>query len=123
MEALRRRPDLVWQTERVSPLVVAEGLASANPPLLLDVRNPREWAARHIDGSVNVPLNHLAERIEEIPRDRRLAIHCAGGYRSSIAVSILHQHGITNVIEMAGGLAAWDAARIGLIRPREVLCS
>jgi hydroxyacylglutathione hydrolase len=64
---------------------------------------------------VNVPLNHLRERIAEIPRDRRLAIHCAGGYRSSIAASILHQSGITNLIEMAGGLAAWEAAKLPVI--------
>ena len=57
-----------------------------------------------------MPLNQLQERIGEIPRDRRIAVHCAGGYRSSIAASILHQYGITNLIEMAGGLAAWDAA-------------
>jgi len=49
---------------------------------------------------VNFPLNHLEERIAEIPRDRRIVVHCAGGYRSSIAASILHQHGITNLIEM-----------------------
>jgi hydroxyacylglutathione hydrolase len=110
MEALAARPDLVWPTERLSAPLVAEELASANPPLLLDVRNSREWEARHIDGSVNVPLNHLQERIGEIPRDRRIAVHCAGGYRSSIAASILHQHGITHLIELAGGLAAWDAA-------------
>jgi len=116
MEALADRPDLVWPTERVSAPMVAEELASANPPLLLDVRNPREWAAKHIDGSLNVPLNHLQERIAEIPRNRRIAVHCAGGYRSSIAASILHQYGITQLIEMAGGLAAWDAASLTLAR-------
>lgn len=117
MEALAARPDLVWPTERISAPMVAEELASMEPPLLVDVRNPREWAARHIDGSLNVPLNHLQERIGEIPRDRRIAVHCAGGYRSSIAASILHQHGITNLIEMAGGLAAWDAASLEFAPP------
>jgi rhodanese-related sulfurtransferase len=114
MEALASRPDLVWPTERISAPMIAEELAGADPPLLIDVRNPREWAARHIDGSENIPLNHLLERINEIPRNRRIAVHCAGGYRSSIAASILHQHGITHLIEMAGGLAAWDAASLNL---------
>ena len=95
--------------------MVAEELANAEPPLVLDVRSPREWLSKHIEGSVNVPLNHLQERIAEIPRDRRIAVHCAGGYRSSIAVSILHQYGITDLIEMAGGLAAWDAAKLPLV--------
>jgi rhodanese-related sulfurtransferase/glyoxylase-like metal-dependent hydrolase (beta-lactamase superfamily II) len=115
MEALAGRPDLLWPTERISAPILAEELASADPPLLLDIRNPREWATKHIDGSVNIPLNHLQERIAEIPRDRRLAVHCAGGYRSSIAASILHQYGITHLIEMAGGLAAWEAAQLPVV--------
>lgn len=115
MEALASRPDLLWPTERVSAPMLAEALASADPPLVLDIRNPGEWATKHIDGSVNIPLNHLQDRIDEIPRDRRVAVHCAGGYRSSIAASILHQYGITNLIEMAGGLAAWEAAKLPVV--------
>jgi rhodanese-related sulfurtransferase/glyoxylase-like metal-dependent hydrolase (beta-lactamase superfamily II) len=112
MEALAGRSDLVWSTERISPLWLAEELASAEPPMVLDVRNLLEWRASHIERSVNIPLNHLQERLTEIPRDRRLAVHCAGGYRSSIAAGILRQHGITNVLELAGGLAAWEAASL-----------
>ena len=115
MEALASRPDLVWPTERISAPMVAEELAAVDPPLVLDIRNPREWATKHIEGSVNIPLNHLQERIAEIPRDRRIAVHCAGGYRSSIAASILHQYGITRLVEMVGGLAAWDAAKLPVV--------
>ncbi len=115
MAALAARPDLVWPTERVSAPMVAEELASPHPPLLLDIRNPREWAGKHIGGSVNIPLNHLQERMAEIPRDCAIAVHCAGGYRSSIAASILHQYGITHLIEMAGGLAAWEAAKLPVV--------
>jgi hydroxyacylglutathione hydrolase len=114
MEALAHRPDLVWPTERISAPMVAQELAGTDPPFLLDVRNPREWNTKHIDGSINVPLNHLQERIAEIPRDRPIAVHCAGGYRSSIAVSILHQYGITRLSEMAGGLAAWEASKFAV---------
>ena len=115
MEALAGRPDLVWPTERISAPMVAEELAGADPPLVLDIRNPNEWAIKHIEGSVNIPLNHLQERIAEIPRDRRIAVHCAGGYRSSIAAGILHQYGITRLIEMAGGLTAWEAAKLPVV--------
>ena len=115
MAALADRPDLVWPTERRDALLVAEEMAGPQPPLLLDVRNPREWSGKHIEGSVNIPLNHLQERIGEIPRDRRIAVHCAGGYRSSIAASILHQYGITNLVEMAGGLAAWSAVNLPVV--------
>jgi rhodanese-related sulfurtransferase len=115
MVALAARPDLVWPTERVTPAMVAEEIAGAEPPVILDIRNPGEWKAKHIPQSLNIPLNHLQERLAEIPCGRRIAIHCAGGYRSSIAACILHQHGITNLIEMAGGLAAWDAAKLPVV--------
>src|SRR5271155_4561225 len=115
MVALTARPDLVWPTERGTPAMVAEELAGAEPPIVLDIRNPGEWKAKHIPQSLNIPLNHLQERLAEIPRGRRIAVHCAGGYRSSIAAGILHQHGTTNLIEMAGGLAAWDAAKLPVV--------
>lgn len=115
MEALADRPDLVWPTERLSAPMIAEELAAPNPPLVLDIRNSREWSGKHIEGSVNIPLNHLQERIAEVPRDRRLVVHCAGGYRSSIAAGILHQYGITLMVEIAGGIAAWEAAQLPVV--------
>jgi len=115
MAALADRPDLIWPTERVGVLIASEELESSDPPFLLDVRAPREWAGKHIEGSFNLPLNHLQERIGEIPASQRIAVHCAGGYRSSIAVSILHQHCITNLVEIAGGLAAWEAAGLPVV--------
>jgi len=115
MGALAERQDLVWSTERVSASMLAEELASRNPPLVLDIRNPPEWNAKHLSDGVNLPLAHLRERIGEVPRSRRIAVHCAGGYRSSIAVSILNQYGITNVIELAGGITAWEAAKLPVI--------
>src|SRR5271170_5976375 len=114
MEALADRPDLVWATERVSAPMLAEELASPNPPLVVDIRTPREWSAKHLNDSINLPLSQLQQRIDEVPRSRRIAIHCAGGYRSSIAASILNQHGITNLIELAGGIAAWEAAELAV---------
>ena len=116
MEALADRPDLVWPTERVSAPMMAEELASADPPLLLDIRNPREWATKHIEGSVNIPLNHLQERIARSPPRPAASpfiAPAATGPRSP--ASILHQYGITHLIEMAGGLAAWDAAQLPVV--------
>ena len=123
MEALAERPDLVWPTERVTAQMAADELGRntdtselSGTPMVLDIRNPREWTTAHIPESVNIPLNHLQQRIDEVPRDRRIIVHCAGGYRSSIAASILHQYGITNLIEIAGGLAAWNAANLPVVR-------
>ncbi len=115
MEALAERQDLVWSTERVSALTLEEELASQDPPLVIDIRTPGEWSAKHLSASINLPLARLQERIQEVPRSRRIAVHCAGGYRSSIAVSILSQYGITNVIELAGGITAWEAAKFPVV--------
>lgn len=115
MGALAERQDLVWSTERVNAFMLAEELASEDPPLVIDIRGPREWSSKHLRGSINLPLTHLQERIAEVPRNRRIAVHCAGGYRSSIAVSILSRYGITNLIELAGGIAAWEAANFRVV--------
>ena len=115
MEALASRPDLVWTTERVSAPMLEEELASSNPPLVVDIRSIREWGQKHIGDSVNLPLAHLKESVGQLPHGRRIAVHCAGGYRSSIAVGILNQHGITDLVELAGGLAAWEAARLPVV--------
>jgi glyoxylase-like metal-dependent hydrolase (beta-lactamase superfamily II) len=111
------RPDLIATTERVSAPLAADRLATTEPPapILVDVRTPREYAQQHVAGSVNIPLNHLTERLSELPKDRLLLVHCAGGYRSSIAASLLEQHGYTKVDEIAGGLVAWEAARLPLV--------
>jgi hydroxyacylglutathione hydrolase len=114
MQSLARRPDLTIETERVSAALAAERVAAgaAAAPLLVDVRAPGERDQKRIHGSVSMPLNHLAERWSELPADRPLMVYCAGGYRSSIAASILQQHGLSEVSEMAGGIAAWEAAQL-----------
>lgn len=112
MAALADRTDLIRPTERASVPMLIEELESPNPPLILDVRSQQEWKERHIPDSRNIPLSQLKERIDEIPKARRIAVHCAGGYRSSIAVSLLDQNAITNVIELAGGITAWEAANL-----------
>jgi rhodanese-related sulfurtransferase len=88
--------------------------ASGQAPVLVDVRTPNERKQKRIPGSVGMPLNHLAERASELPADRPLLVYCAGGYRSSIAASLLQRHGFADVSEIAGGIAAWDAAKLPL---------
>jgi hydroxyacylglutathione hydrolase len=112
MEALALRPELVRSTERVNARMLAEELASVDPPVVIDIRTPAEWNTGHIDGSINLPLSQLKQRLDKVPHDRRIAVHCAGGYRSSIATSLLSHRGITNVIELAGGITAWEAANL-----------
>jgi rhodanese-related sulfurtransferase len=112
MEALALHPELIQSTERVSAPMLAEELASTHPPVVIDIRTPGEWAAGHIAGSINLSLSQLQQHLDQVPRDRRIAVHCAGGYRSSIATSLLSQRGITNLIELAGGITAWEAAKL-----------
>jgi rhodanese-related sulfurtransferase len=54
----------------------------------------------------------LLDRVKELPTDRPLLVYCAGGYRSSIAASILQQQGFTQVSEIAGGMTAWETANL-----------
>jgi hydroxyacylglutathione hydrolase len=109
-DAVRARPDLVRKIERLSRAALSERLASPTPPLVLDVRNPGEWNEAHLRGSLLVPLNHLEDQLRDLPRDRKIAIHCASGYRSSIAASMLERHGIVGVADLIGGIQAWQNA-------------
>lgn len=108
------RPELIVSTERLSPEVTAVRLASPAPPLLVDVRTPGERSQKHIAGSEHIPLTRLAERAKDLPTDRPLLIYCAGGYRSSIAASVLQHLGHAAVSELAGGIAAWEAAGLAV---------
>ncbi|HVL68981.1 MAG TPA: rhodanese-like domain-containing protein [Vicinamibacterales bacterium] len=92
-------------TTTVQELQVA--LARADAPLVVDVRTPREWHAGHIGGAVHIPLGDLARRASEIPRDRTVATICEGGYRSSLAASVLARAGLDQVVNVTGGMAAW----------------
>jgi hydroxyacylglutathione hydrolase len=111
MQALETRPDLVRRTERVTAPTLAEQLASSNPPALLDVRSERELEQGRIDSGLNIPLNHLAERLDEVPRGGSLVVYCSSGYRSSIAASLLDNAGVSGVADLVGGFVAWEASK------------
>ena len=112
LQSLESRPDLVAFVERLSPQFAADLFASNQPPLAIDVRAPREREQRHIEGSLSMPLNHLARDLKALAKDRPLLVYCAGGYRSSIAASLLKACGFHSVCEIAGGLAAWESANL-----------
>jgi hydroxyacylglutathione hydrolase len=112
--SLESRPELTAVTNRVSAPFAAELLDSAEPPLAIDVRTPGEREQKFIGGSLGIPLNHLRERASELPKDRPLLVYCAGGYRSSIAASLLQRLGFDATSEIAGGIAGWEAAKLPL---------
>jgi glyoxylase-like metal-dependent hydrolase (beta-lactamase superfamily II)/rhodanese-related sulfurtransferase len=90
---------------------------AATPRPVLDVRRPGEFASGRIPGAQNVPLDELPERLSEVPRGTALAVVCAGGYRSSMACSLLARAGFANVVNVTGGTSAW--VREGLATEKE----
>ncbi|HEV7210019.1 MAG TPA: rhodanese-like domain-containing protein [Mycobacteriales bacterium] len=77
--------------------------------LLLDVREPAEWAAGHAPSAVHIPLGELPARLAELPRDRLVVAVCRGGGRSAKATSFLREAGI-DAHNFDGGMKAWAAA-------------
>ncbi|MBC7544888.1 MAG: MBL fold metallo-hydrolase [Candidatus Sericytochromatia bacterium] len=110
MAAVTERPDLVRVTSRISQADLVRALDLATPPVVLDVRGEGEWREAHIPGSRNIPLPKLEAQLASLPRDGQLIVHCASGYRSSAAGSILARAGFTNVSEFPGGFDAWQEA-------------
>lgn len=78
--------------------------ASETATEVLDVRRPPEYESAHIANATNIPLDELEERIGELKKDKPYYVHCAGGYRSMIASSILKQHGFENIVNIYGGM-------------------
>jgi glyoxylase-like metal-dependent hydrolase (beta-lactamase superfamily II)/rhodanese-related sulfurtransferase len=114
-QSLEAMPELVDVTERITAATLAEQLESDDPPLVVDVRAKTEWEAGHIDGSINIPLPELAQRLDELPSDRRLALHCLSAYRSSIAAGLLQRAGRSDFTELIGGIAAWEASSLPVV--------
>ena len=78
----------------------------ANKVLVFDVRKPGEYAAEHILDVPSTPLDFLNDHLAEFPKEENFYLHCAGGYRSVIAASILKARGYHNVIDVKGGFSA-----------------
>jgi rhodanese-related sulfurtransferase len=89
------------------------GAALAEGAVAIDVREPEEWDAGHLDGSVLIPLGELQARAGELPRDRPLVIVCRTGARSGYAADALVAAGY-DASNLAGGLFAWTAAALPL---------
>ncbi len=80
----------------------------ARGAFVLDVRSDGEWQSGHIEGARHVMGGYLAERAEELPKDKPIHVICGSGYRSSIATSVLRRAGFTDVVDVVGGMAAWN---------------
>jgi rhodanese-related sulfurtransferase len=87
-------------------------LINQKDAIVIDVREPGEFAQTHILNARNVPLGELAARLKDLERfkEKPVIVSCATGNRSGSAAAILRKHGFANVVNLAGGVAAWQQA-------------
>jgi rhodanese-related sulfurtransferase len=92
-------------------------------PLIVDVREPNEFAAVRLDDVALLPMSSFAERFGELPKDRPLLVMCAAGSRSAAATAHLLRNGYTDVLNVAGGITDWERSglpvRHGPVEPGE----
>jgi hydroxyacylglutathione hydrolase len=91
---------------------------------VFDVRKKSEFDSEHVVDAINVPLNRISEHLAQFPKDKPFILHCAGGYRSMIAASILKQRGWDNFVDVVGGFNAiknTDVERTEYVCPSTLL--
>lgn len=88
------------------------------PPMLIDVRTETEWAAGHIEGAINIPLNSLFAMADQLPQDMSapIVVYDSTTHRSSMAMTLLRLLGYDNVRTLAGGVGAWEKASLSLVQ-------
>ncbi|MBU8860219.1 MULTISPECIES: MBL fold metallo-hydrolase [unclassified Micromonospora] len=97
------------RASRLTATELRDALDRPEAPVVLDVRNAGEREQGAIQGSLHIPLAELTRRLDEVPADRAVVVHCAGGYRSSVAASLLRNVGRADVSDLLGGYGAWQA--------------
>ena len=102
-------PEVVAKASRLSADAFVERRATVPDLVVVDVRNAGEIAAGMIDGAISIPLPSLLARMNELRPDAPTVVYCAGGYRSSIAASLLRSRGFGDVSDLIGGHTAWAA--------------
>lgn len=94
--------------QEITPAELKEYLAVAEPrPLLLDVREPHEWAICHIEGSRLIPMNRIPEASAELDPEQETIVICHHGARSARVAMYLKQIGFSKVLNLEGGIDAW----------------
>lgn len=88
----------------------------ATPMAVIDVRSAEEYRGGHVRGARHIMAGHLADRVGDLPRDRPIALVCGSGYRSTVAASVLERAGFDDVVNIAGGMVAWQQAGLGVER-------
>jgi len=101
-------PDL--DLPMLKPIELYQALQSGNPPVVVDVREPREFRHSHIPQAINIPLSKILTKPLHIPLDQALVLVCRTTRRSRRAAYVLQQQGFQNIILLDGGMVAWENA-------------
>lgn len=96
----------------IAPQALAQDLRAGERPLLLDVRTPEEFAAGHLPGALNIPLQELPQRAAELPGDGDIVVYCESGRRAKLATQALHDAGFKHLRELQGSMRAWREAEL-----------
>ena len=111
LDALITQPDLTSTQSRLTSQQAAERLAAVPELQVVDVRGPGEFAGGALPGAVNLPLPRLRTMMSTLDPARPVLVHCAGGYRSIAAASLLAAHGFADVSDLIGGWNVWHTER------------
>jgi len=113
--ALTGQPTSAGVSSRLTAVELDERRSARRDLQLIDVREAGEVALGTIESSVNVPVGQLTSRMDELARDVPTVVFCAGGYRSSLAASLLRANGFGDVSDLLGGYSAWAENREAVV--------
>lgn len=108
---------------RLSPAEVQARQAQGEQFLIVDVRAVASYETQHIEGAINVPVEQIATRIADLPKERHLLLYCtcpAEGSAIAAATVLRNQHGFSRLAVLVGGMNAWASAGLPVVRPKPV---
>ena len=109
-EVMFTHQDDVQVASRLTAKAFDERVAELPDLQIVDVRNPGEVAAGIIPNAISIPVGQLPSRLDELDAAKPTVVYCAGGYRSSVAASLLRRNGFADVSDILGGFGAWEDA-------------
>ncbi|PND59314.1 MBL fold metallo-hydrolase [Mycobacterium sp. ENV421] len=109
-EVMFKNPGDVAVASRLTAQAFDQRAAELADLQIVDVRNPGEVAAGAVPNAIAIPVGQLPSRLDELDPTKPTVVYCAGGYRSSVAASLLRQNGFPDVSDILGGYGAWDDA-------------
>jgi rhodanese-related sulfurtransferase len=104
--------------DRISPQDVRARQDAGADPVVIDVRDPDQYAAGHVAGALSIPIAELPEKLAELGRDHQIITYCNGGTRCERAATLLRENGF-DAQALGGGYPGWKAAGLPVEEPSE----